>query len=333
MHLAFIRSGRCALTLIALARCGDFAAAAPAYDPLATPPQFVAQTIDLDVHDAARNRDIPLRVYLPAEKSPAPVVLFSHGLGGSREGNQFMGDHWSARGYVAVFLQHPGSDSSVWKGQPPGQAMQALRAAANTQNFLLRVKDVPAVLDQLERWNRAAGNPLQNRLDLAHIGMSGHSFGAITTQNVSGESTASGQQAFTDPRIKAAIAFSPSPSKNASPAQAFGKVTIPWMLMTGTRDNSPVGDIDAASRLEVFPALPPGSKYELVLFNAEHSAFTERPLPGDREARNPNHHRAILALSTAFWDAYLRNDTGARVWLDGAGPRGVLEAADRWQKK
>src|SRR5580658_1911451 len=130
MHLAFIRSGRCALTLIALARCGDFAAAAPAYDPLATPPQFVAQTIDLDVHDAARNRDIPLRVYLPAEKSPAPVVLFSHGLGGSREGNQFMGDHWSARGYVAVFLQHPGSDSSVWKGQPPGQAMQALRAAA-----------------------------------------------------------------------------------------------------------------------------------------------------------------------------------------------------------
>jgi predicted dienelactone hydrolase len=331
--MSYCRIGHCVLALLALSWRGEFAAAAPAYDPLATPAQFVAQTLDLEVHDAARNRDIPLRVYLPAEKSPAPVVLFSHGLGGSREGNQFMGEHWSARGYVAVFLQHPGSDSSVWKDQPPGQAMRGLREAANPQNFLLRVKDVPAVLDQLERWNHAAGNPLQNRLDLAHVGMSGHSFGAITTQAVSGQSTASGQQAFTDPRIKAAIAFSPSPGKNASPAQAFGKVAIPWMLMTGTRDNSPVGDIDAASRLEVFPALPPGRKYEVVLFNAEHSAFTDRGLPGDREPRNPNHHRAILALSTAFWDAYLRNDPAARVWLDGAGARGALEKEDRWERK
>ena len=27
-------------------------------------------------------REIPLRIYLPAGKAPAPVVLFSHGLGG-----------------------------------------------------------------------------------------------------------------------------------------------------------------------------------------------------------------------------------------------------------
>jgi predicted dienelactone hydrolase len=332
MILSTARVGCCALALIA-SLCPEFAAAAPAYDPLATPPQFVVQTLDLGVHDAARNRDIPLRVYLPPDKSPAPVIVFSHGLGGSREGNRFMGEHWSARGYVAVFLQHPGSDDTVWKGRPPGQAMQALRGAANLQNFMLSVKDVPAVLDQLERWNHAVGNPLHERLDLAHIGMSGHSFGAITAQNVSGQSTESGQQEFTDPRINAAIAFSPSPGKIASPAQAFGKVAIPWMLMTGTRDNSPVGDIDAPSRLEVFRALPPGGKYELVLFNAEHSVFTDRALPGDREPRNPNHHRAILALSTAFWDAYLRNDSAARAWLEGVGPRSVLEKEDRWQWK
>jgi hypothetical protein len=40
--------------------------------------------------------------------------------------------------------------------------------------------------------------------------------------------------------------------------------------------------------------------------------FTERPLPGDREQRNPNHHRAILALRTAFWDAYLCIDAAAQ---------------------
>jgi hypothetical protein len=58
--------------------------------------------------------------------------------------------------------------------------------------------------------------------------------------------------------------------------------------------------------LAVDPALHGAPKYEVVLFNAEHSIFTDRPLPGDREPRNPNHRRVILSLSTAFGDAYPR---------------------------
>jgi len=109
-------------------------------------------------------------------------------------------------------------------------------------------------------------------------------------------------------------------------------VKIPWMLMTGTEDISPIGDIDVESRLAVYPALPEGRKYELVLDGAKHSAFSDNPLPGDGGKRNPNHHRAILALSTAFWDAYLKNDPAAKAWLDGNGPATVLEEKDRWQK-
>ena len=59
----------------------------------------------------------------------------------------------------------------------------------------------------------------------------------------------------------------------------------------------------------------PGSvleKYGVVLHDAEHSAFTNRALPGDREPRNPNHHRVVLAVSTAFWDAYTRAEKQAR---------------------
>lgn len=82
----------------------------------------------------------------------------------------------------------------------------------------------------------------------------------------------------------------------------------------------------------MFPALPPGGKYELVLDGAEHSAFTDRALPGDSSPRNPNHHRVILALSTAFWDAWLRGDDAARRWLDGDGPRSLLEKGDRWRR-
>jgi hypothetical protein len=163
--------------------------------------------------------------------------------------------------------------------------------------------------------------------------MSGHSFGAVTTEAVSGQAPRPGMNSLTDKRIKAAIAFSPSSPRYEDPKSAFAGVKIPWMLMTGTKDLAPVGQVELASRLAVFPALPPGGKYELVLDRAEHSAFTDRPLPGDKEPRNPNHHRAILALSTAFWDAWLKNDSYARTWLDGDGPRSVLEPNDKWQHK
>ncbi len=304
---------------------------ANSYNPLAVDPAFHPPHMDLTVHDAARNRDIPVRIYLPANTAPMPVILFSHGLGGTREGSAFLGEHWAARGYVAAFLQHPGSDDSVWKDEPRGKRMQAMKQAASLEDFLLRVQDIPSVLNQLEIWNADKTSRFAGRLDMKKVGMSGHSFGAVTTEAVSGESLPVGGQRFTDPRIKAAIAFSPSSPKNGSAAKAFGSVKIPWMLMTGTKDVAPIGDQDVASRLAVYPALHGAPKYEVVLHNAEHSVFTDRALPGDRESRNPNHHRVILALSTAFWDAYLRGDAGALAWLNGSGPRSVMEPNDRWQ--
>jgi predicted dienelactone hydrolase len=304
------------------------------YNPLTKQNAGPAKTIDLTVQDNARKRGIPIRVYLPANVKNAPVILFSHGLGGSREGGRYLGEHWSARGYVAVFLQHPGSDESVWKSAGPLKRIAALKSAANTENFLLRVKDVSVVLDQLEIWNKTKGNILEGMIDMKRIGMSGHSFGAITTQAVTGQTAGAANLNYTDPRIKAAVILSPSsPVNKAAPKEAFKNVKIPWLLMTGTKDIAAIGNINVESRLAVFPALPPGNKYELVLYNAEHSAFTDRLLPGENGKRNPNHHKVIIALSTAFWDAYLKNDTAAKTWLDSGAPNLLLEPKDRWQKK
>ncbi len=308
-------------------------AADETYDPLRVPEVSLPEPLDVAVKDAGRNREIPIRVYRPAGDQPAPVVLFSHGLGGSRMMNSTMARHWAGRGYVAVFLQHPGSDTSVWRGKPLGERLPAMQQAAGPENFLLRVKDVPAVLDDLARRNQDRSDPLFGRLDLDRVGMSGHSFGAVTTQAVSGQQAARGRVSFTDPRIKAAVIMSPSTPKLGTAEQAFGEVKIPWLLMTGTKDLSIIGGADLNSRLGVYPALPAGDKYEIVLHDAEHSAFTDRALPGDREARNPNHHRVIYALSTAFWDAYLKGDAAAKAWLDGDGAKRGLEAEDRWQRK
>lgn len=301
------------------------------YDPLAVETDFRAHSLELTVHDSKRERDIPVRLYLPKAAKAAPVVLFSHGLGGSRNGNEFLGQHWAARGYVAVFVQHPGSDDSLWKDKPNGARMGAMRQAASLRNFMQRAGDVRAVLDRLAELNADRTQPLGGRMDLRQVGMSGHSFGAVTTQAVSGQAFPIIGTKLTDPRIKAAIAFSPNSPARGSAEKAFGAVKIPWLLMTGTKDLALIGHADMKSRLAVYPALHGAPKYESVLDNAEHSAFTDRALPGDREPRNPNHHRAMLALTTAFWDAYLRDDANALAWLNGPGPRSILEAADRWQ--
>jgi predicted dienelactone hydrolase len=221
------------LTVIVVLAGSAPAAPAEVYDPLRVQEGQKTARLDLTVIDAGRQRQIPLRVYLPADPAAAPVILFSHGLGGSREGSAYL----------------------------------------------------PAVLDQLEQWHRTQRHVLAGRPDLSRIGMAGHSFGAVTTQAVSGQRFAWGLKSFTDPRIKAAVLFSPSRRRHGvNPEQAFGAVTIPWLLMTGTKDVAFIGNADVASRLAVFPALPPGGKYEVVLDQAEHSAFSDRALPGLKES-------------------------------------------------
>jgi predicted dienelactone hydrolase len=308
---------------------------AEGYDPTVPGPQSAAadHIYDLTVQDPARDRAIPVRITHSARRLRMPVILFSHGLGGSRRGYAYLERRWRGRGYVTVFLQHPGSDDAIWRGLPPEERMAALRAAGTQAQLVQRMLDVVAVLNTLAVWQSAGEHrPLDDRMDLARIGLAGHSFGAYTAQAVAGQRLPPQLPgAWPDPRINAALLLSPGPPVRPAPEEAFGEVTNPWMLMTGTHDASLFGP--ATDRLVVFPALPPGRKYELVLDGAEHSAFGDIALPGDRRPRNPGHHRAIMALSTAFWDSTLKASDGAQAWLDGPGPATVLAPGDRWQRK
>lgn len=233
---------------------GLVSAADPEYNPLKVDDvEITSKTLDVKVPSVGRI--LPIRVHLPPPEKPSPVVLFSHGLGGSRDNNPYLGNHWAKRGYVVVFIQHPGSDESVLKDSEQVQRMVALRQAASPQNLVLRAKDVPAVIDALIAWNAEKDHPLQGRLDLKHIGMSGHSFGAVTTQAVSGQMMLGGRTPFLEPRISAAVMMSPSVPARGSATEAFASIKIPCLLMTGTLDTSPIGNTSAEDRLKVFPGL------------------------------------------------------------------------------
>ncbi len=189
--------------------------------------------------------------------------MFSHGLGGNRFTAVYLGEHWSARGYLVVFMQHPGSDETILEGAPAFQILSVMSAAASAENHVARIGDVSAVINRLEIWNKQNRHVLKGRMDLNRIGMSGHSFGARTTQTTSGEIVPWLNYLTRDPRIKAAMPLSASVTNIATANSVLAAVDIPWMVMTGTNDTSVVVNTTVAERLAVFSALPPADSGKL----------------------------------------------------------------------
>ena len=282
--------------------------------------------------DAKRGRTVPVKIYAPKSQAGAfPVIIFSHGLGGSRDGYEYLGQCWAAHGYVAVHLQHAGSDDSVWKDAGVGQRMGAMRrAAAQPRNAMDRVQDVSFAIDELTRLN-ATNSPWHAKLDLKRIGVAGHSFGAHTTLATAGAAY-SGRSAagIGDPRVKAAIPMSaPVPANKRRLDEAYAGVKIPCLHMTGTEDNSPIGDTKAEERRLPFDHCRNSDQYLITFTGGDHAIFggRDRKLGGGKDAE---FQRLICQSSLAFWDAYLRDDAKAKEWLitkfkDALGKEGVLE--------
>ena len=277
--------------------------------------------------DRVRNREVPVRIRVPAEPGGAPVILFSHGLGGSVAGGTRWGEAWSAHGYVCVHLQHHGSDEALWKTRNLIEAYRNLKGAMTVENGLARVGDVRFVLDEIAR-RRTAGERPWASADTGRVGMSGHSFGARTTLSVVSQAA--------DPRISAAIAMSPMGEKGEAANRArSGLVRVPFLSLTGTEDRVPIlDDADPAERRVPFEFMPAPDKYLLVLAGADHMVFNGEPL-GRRwsDANREVHAPLIERVSLTFWDAHLRGDARARGALAGTEIRDAVGRSGEWLVK
>lgn len=293
------------------------------------------EAIKLEWKDAKRDRAVPVKIYLPKSGGPAPVVLFSHGLGGTRDTYEYLGSHWASHGYASVHIQHLGSDESVWRGKPPGQVMAELKkAVADPRNALNRPLDVRFVLDELTRLNREE-SPLKGRLDLARAGIAGHSFGAFTTMAAAGQvfSGAAGRSiSQSEPRLKAAIPISPNaprPREKADLEKAFGSITIPTLHLTGTKDDSPVDPTTKpADRRIPFDYAVKSERYLVIFDGADHMVFGTKP----RSKADEKIQEWVRMGTTAFWDAYLKEDAQAKSWLSTELGK-ELAAAGTFEKK
>jgi predicted dienelactone hydrolase len=298
-------------------------ASAEALARLEAPGPFKETVADMRWTDPSRQRDLPLRLRLSDAPGSRPLVLFSHGLGGSIEAGRFWAEHWASHGLHTLHLQHPGSDESVWKGAAnPAQAMR--RAATGTEQFMARVADVKFVLDEMAR-RQAAGDPTWGRADPARVGLAGHSFGAVTTQTLAGQRfevprrMQAEADALRDDRLKAFIAFSPSARTDEAVTQ-FAGIERPFFSVTGTADGM-VGlglGVPPYRRLLPFEGMPSPDKYLLNLEGADHMIFgglPRRQSDGADPARDALHVRLVRSTTTAFWLAHLAADALARAAL------------------
>ncbi len=294
------------------------------------------EVVRYDWHDSKRDREVPAKIYFPGTgNGPFPVIVFSHGLGGSREGYEYLGRHWAGRGYVSVHLQHPGSDDAVWRGAAGAERMRSLRqATTNPGNAINRPLDVSFAIDQLEKLHREA-SPFQGKLDLGRIGVAGHSFGAFTTLAVAGQvfTPRPGRQtSLADPRVKAAIPMSaPVPADRRRLDEVYGRIKIPCLHMTGTEDYSPIGDTQPDQRRLPFDHSQGSDQYLITFQDGDHAIFSGRGrvLPKAKDAR----FQELICLSTtAFWDTYLRGDAKAKAWLLESF-KGTLGADGKFEMK
>jgi dienelactone hydrolase len=265
------------------------------------------ETLDLDWLDSVRERPVPVRLYRPivARAGRTPLVVVSHGIGGSRRGYSWLGQHFASQGVASLHLQHVGSDRDLWFGNVLG-LVGRLQAAAQEAEALARVQDLRFALDTL------LAGPLAVHIDASRIVAAGHSYGANTALLACGARVERQGKPLElqDSRLRGAIVMSAPPFYGqAQPAKILGAVQLPTLHVTATEDviRIPGYFSGAEDRVAVFDATGGARKWLAVFEGGSHSMFTDRSGTGG-VALNPKVKAATRALATAFLRGVFEGD-------------------------
>lgn len=276
---------------------------------------------DLAIKDPVRKKELPFKVYYPKTGGPYPVIVFSHGFGGNKDGFGPVGKHWASQGYVVIHPSHEdglgrkggegrnaGSDAAGIRGRLGG-----LRSGiSDTGNISGRVADLVLVLDKLEDLPSLAPG-LKGKIDSKTIGVAGHSFGAYTAMLMGGVTTDFGKEkgkSFLDKRVKCILPISAQGTgQQGLTEQSWEALRLPMMTITGTEDRG-VGGQSVEWRKEPYKYSPVGDKYLIVIEGANHMSYG-----GALRIRGGGVTEIVNFCTTKYWDAYLKNSQEAKEYL------------------
>lgn len=293
-------------------------------------PTLEVVTLDLTLRDDARDKDLELRIRAPRlpasargeSHAPLPLIIFSHGAGGSNDAFPDLSTHWASRGYIVV---HPTHSDSIALRRRNGQDLSRLRE--NPRNLVMdvdgpdRLADCSFIIDSIpmiaDALNKDVPEASRLTIDTERIGMAGHSAGAYTTQIAFGAKVRGPRwgtlrlKSHADPRITAAILISGQGTTNRSLTKdSWSDIAGPMMVIAGSLDVSRISDETPESRREPFEYAKPGDKYLIYIDGATHGSYQGKGL-ATMLRENPTTDieiitAAVTSGTTAFFDRYLK---------------------------
>jgi predicted dienelactone hydrolase len=283
-------------------------------------PFAVTEVSDIALHDGKRNKDLHVRVFFPTNAGKFPVIVFSHGAGGSQSCCESLTRHWASYGYVTLQPTH--EDSAVQRrneGEENIRFLQAVRDALKNQSLWeSRPQDVSFVLDSLQVLERRVPG-LAGKLDKDRIGVAGHSMGAYTAEAIAGarvDLSNHPAQSFADSRVKAVVCLSPQgPGQFGLTEHSFDQMGLAFLGVTGSLDSlGPVAS--PAWHKTPFEQSEPNNKFHLFIKGANHMSFisARTALPAS-SVQGETILGYTNSATMAFWDAYLKDDAKGKKYL------------------
>ncbi|HEV7923345.1 MAG TPA: hypothetical protein VGR02_21385 [Thermoanaerobaculia bacterium] len=252
------------------------------------------------LHDAQRNRDLPLVIEYPTRGGPYPVIIFSHGYGGSNNAYTSLTEYWTSRGYVCIKPNHADAGllrealapmieerrqerrsrrqepAAAQPAGPPPPDPESIWKGQTDADYRNRAADITLIIDNLATLEQKYPE-LKGRMDAARVGVGGHSYGALTTMTVAGVKLTKNGAALRviDPRVKAGVAMSPQgvSADIGTTSDSWSEVRVPMLYMTGSRDYGAEGQ-DPTWRRQAYENSPPPDKWLVWIEGATHMSFT-----------------------------------------------------------
>lgn len=303
--------------IIGVALAIFWTASATANDAYKTDPgpfEIVAAEIGLPF--PALDKQLPLRIAYPGMPGRYPVIVFSHGGGCPKDMYLRLSDHWASHGYVVILPVHADSRSlmSSFAGMDPRMLGQLVYD---------RRYDMQHVLDSLDAIE-AQVPELAGQLDHDRLIAAGHSMGGATAMAVSGlvlrDRSGEFVDRFAEDRFDVLLLIGDPGNRDFMPEAPWRAISIPTLIITGSND---YGQTIASGPMQLeFPdstEFADTPNHYLFIQDMDHYmggliCRTDVPGPLDYDA-------VVIArgVSTAFLDAYAKDNDEARQFLSSGG--------------
>jgi predicted dienelactone hydrolase len=222
--------------------------------------------------------EVTIDAEIYTKQGPYPLLVFSHGYGGSGLGSVFFTEPLAARGWIVAAPDHHDRYTAVRirSGQKKQfDRLGLLRHAreisnSNSENrdaYLYRLDEIKLVLDRLLQSERFGKS-----IDKKKIAIGGHSFGGFTALGLCG--TIPERR---DDRIKGILLFSTGAGGYLYRENELAGIKIPSMYFLGERERRQKRGTKTMAELadKVYRNLAP-PKYFLEVRGANHFSFNNR---------------------------------------------------------